>query len=122
MKFKISELLKTGTGLQNTPNNEELENIEFLISFLNERLGDWPDPIIVTSGFRSEAVNRAVGGVPTSHHRTGHAVDLTTKNLDGLLRKLKSYTSDIDQPIHYPSRGFIHVSIKNPTRGMYLTK
>ena len=122
MKFKISELLKTGTGLQNTPNNEELENIEFLISFLNERLGDWPDPIIVTSGFRSEAVNRAVGGVPTSHHRTGHAVDLTTKNLDGLLRKLKENLGDIDQLIHYPSRGFIHVSIKKPTRGMFLTK
>lgn len=36
-------------------------------------LGD--KPIRVLSGYRSEAVNRAVGGSRTSAHRTGHAVD-----------------------------------------------
>jgi uncharacterized protein YcbK (DUF882 family) len=28
-------------------------------------------PIIVTSGFRCEELNRLVGGSKTSHHRTG---------------------------------------------------
>lgn len=36
-------------------------------------LGD--RPISVLSGYRSPEVNRAVGGSPTSAHRTGHAVD-----------------------------------------------
>ncbi len=34
-------------------------------------------PIRVLSGYRSEAVNRAVGGSASSAHRTGHAVDFT---------------------------------------------
>lgn len=34
-------------------------------------------PIRVLSGYRSDAVNRAVGGSATSAHRTGHAVDFT---------------------------------------------
>ena len=36
-------------------------------------LGD--RPISVLSGYRSPEVNKAVGGSPTSAHRTGHAVD-----------------------------------------------
>lgn len=34
-------------------------------------------PLTVTSTRRSEAKNRAVGGVPNSFHLTGRAVDLT---------------------------------------------
>ena len=36
-------------------------------------LGD--NPITVLSGYRSPAVNKAVGGSKTSAHMTGHAVD-----------------------------------------------
>ena len=34
------------------------------------------DPIIINSGYRSEAVNKAVGGVAGSNHLTGCAVDI----------------------------------------------
>ena len=34
-------------------------------------------PIIVNSGYRSQTVNKAVGGVPTSQHRRGEAADIT---------------------------------------------
>lgn len=34
-------------------------------------------PIIVSSGYRSPALNRAVGSAPTSQHTTGQAVDFT---------------------------------------------
>ena len=34
------------------------------------------DPIIINSGYRSEAVNKAVGGVANSNHLTGCAVDI----------------------------------------------
>ena len=33
-------------------------------------------PILISSGYRSPKVNRAVGGSPNSQHITGHAVDL----------------------------------------------
>ena len=44
------------------------------------------DPIIINSGYRSEAVNRAVGGVPSSNHLTGCAVDIRVENMQQLLR------------------------------------
>ena len=47
-------------------------------------MGD--EPIIINSGYRSEAVNRAVGGVPSSNHLTGCAVDIRVENMQQLLR------------------------------------
>ena len=43
-------------------------------------------PIIINSGFRSEAVNKAVGGVPTSNHLTGCAVDIRCIGMEQALR------------------------------------
>ena len=121
-KFKLTELLKTNTGLVNNPNAEELFRIDQLLSFLNENLSDYLDPIIVTSGFRSEAVNKQVGGVQTSHHRLGYAVDLTTMNINKLLMVLKDKIDLIDQLIYYPKKNFIHVSIHPTNRKQYFTK
>ena len=44
------------------------------------------DPIVINSGFRSAAVNKAVGGAPTSNHLTGCAVDIRVAGLEQLLR------------------------------------
>ena len=43
-------------------------------------------PIIINSGFRSAAVNKAVGGVPTSNHLTGCAVDIRCIGMEQALR------------------------------------
>ena len=40
----------------------------------------WGRPIFVNSGYRSPALNKAVGGVATSHHLRGMAADITTGN------------------------------------------
>ena len=42
----------------------------------NARDDKGDEPIIITSGYRSPEVNRAVGGSPTSTHLTGCAVDI----------------------------------------------
>ena len=42
----------------------------------NNLYGEGDDPIVINSGFRSPEVNKAVGGVPTSNHTTGCAVDI----------------------------------------------
>ena len=80
-KFIFKEFIKTNTGINNIPDSNEKNNIDSLIYFLNTILKDYSDPVIVTSGFRSEEVNNAVGGVPTSHHRLGYAADLTSKDI-----------------------------------------
>jgi len=79
-------------GLPNIPSNVERTNIkrvadwlEILRTLLAEKYGK-VIPIRITSGFRSQAVNKAVGGSPTSAHRYGLAADiqaigLSTKQL-----------------------------------------
>ena len=52
----------------------------------NKRYGEGNDPIIINSGYRSEAVNKAVGGVTGSNHLTGCAVDIHVYGIEQLVR------------------------------------
>ena len=95
--FTLGEMTKTNTKIENVPNEAQVENLKRLCGWLemlrseyNRRYGSLtPDPspngegseykeepIIINSGYRSEAVNRAVGGVAGSNHLTGCAVDI----------------------------------------------
>ena len=89
----LAELCKTKTGIENVPNEEQVENLRRVCRWLerlrkrwNDKYGDGDDPIIINSGFRSAAVNKAVGGVPTSNHLTGCAVDIRCIGMEQALR------------------------------------
>jgi len=89
----LAELTKTNTGMENVPNEAQVENLKRLCRWLerlrrrwNDKYGDGDDPIIINSGFRSAAVNKAVGGVPTSNHLTGCAVDIRCIGMEQALR------------------------------------
>ena len=91
--FSLAELTKTNTGIENVPSEAQVENLKRLCRWLerlrkrwNDKYGDGDDPIIINSGFRSAAVNKAVGGAPTSNHLTGCAVDIRVAGLEQLLR------------------------------------
>lgn len=74
--FKLSELLTTGTGLPNLPTWEQAENLRKLGNMLDRIRQRFGGPIAVSSAFRSEAVNKAVGGSSTSAHLKGLAADI----------------------------------------------
>ena len=91
--FSLAELTKTNTGIENVPNEAQVENLKRLCRWLerlrkrwNDKYGDGDDPLIINSGYRSPAVNKAVGGAPTSNHLTGCAVDIRVAGLEQLLR------------------------------------
>ncbi len=44
------------------------------------------EPIVINSGYRSPAVNKAVGGVATSNHLTGCAADIRVTGMEQLIR------------------------------------
>ena len=76
--FTLEELTHTDhREFENTPNEQELENLKRLAAFLEAVktvLGG--KPIMVNSAFRSKQVNDAVGSKDTSQHRVGCAADL----------------------------------------------
>jgi len=91
--FTLRELTKTKTGIENVPNEEQVENLKRVCRWLerlrkrwNDKYGEGDDPIIINSGFRSAAVNKAVGGVATSNHLTGCAVDIRCIGMEQALR------------------------------------
>ena len=89
----LAELCKTKTGIENVPNEAQVENLKRLCRWLeqlrrrwNNLYGEGDDPIIINSGFRSPEVNKAVGGVATSNHLTGCAVDIRCIGMEQALR------------------------------------
>jgi len=91
--FGLAELCKTKTGIDNVPNEAQVENLKRVCQWLeqlrrrwNNLYGEGDDPIIINSGFRSPEVNKAVGGVPTSNHLTGCAVDIRCIGMEQALR------------------------------------
>ena len=91
--FKLAELTKTKVELENVPNEAQVENLKRLCRWLeklrkrwNDLYGEGDDPIVINSGFRSPEVNKAVGGVPTSNHLTGCAVDIRCIGIEQALR------------------------------------
>ncbi len=106
--FTLAEMCKTSVNLKNVPNEAQIENLkrvcrwlEQLRSRYNERLTlnrrrlpprplerglGGEAPIVINSGFRSAAVNKAVGGSPTSNHLTGCAADIRVSGMEQALR------------------------------------
>ncbi|MEL6221662.1 MAG: D-Ala-D-Ala carboxypeptidase family metallohydrolase [Cyanobacteria bacterium J06627_8] len=78
--FTLREMTRSTTadrlGLDNTPSPAEIENLRKLCQQILQPARDALGPLTVTSGFRSDQVNRRVGGVPMSDHRLGYAADI----------------------------------------------
>lgn len=79
--FSYDELIASATakrlGLDNTPTPEEKEKLRQLAEDILQPIRDaWKGVIVVNSGYRCEALNKAVGGVKNSQHRLGEAADI----------------------------------------------
>lgn len=79
-------------GIDNTPSPTVRDRLRLLIENILDPLREIiNDPIVVSSGYRSPALNSAVGGSSTSQHLLGEAADITcpavgTKRLFEILR------------------------------------
>ena len=90
-------------GIDNRIPDDVKPAIEALVNNILDPLREaWGRPIRVTSGYRSPALNRAVGGVATSQHVTGHAADITVgtrKENMALFRLIQGLKLPFDQLI-----------------------
>jgi hypothetical protein len=121
--FTLKELTKSETatrlGLDNTPNDEALENLKLLCEKVLQPVRDhFGKSVTVNSGYRSPESNAAVGGSKTSDHCKGQACDL---EIDGIpnpelaqwIMDNLEYTQLILEfyvPGGDPNAGWVHVS------------
>lgn len=100
-------------GLDNRPDASEVENLRLLCRFILEPLRlAIAKPIVINSGFRAPAVNKAVGGAATSHHLSGRAADIRVVGMKPIdvCRMVRSLALPYEQCIlEYGS--WCHVSI-----------
>lgn len=73
--FSLAEMTTTSTGIPNNPTGQLLANLTHTAQQMEKVRAILGKPISINSGFRCDAVNRAVGGVTTSAHSFGFAVD-----------------------------------------------
>ena len=127
--FSLAELTHTDhRSLDNTPNAQELVNLQRLAEFLETvktTLGG--KPVMINSAFRSKAVNDAVGSRDTSQHRLGLACDFKVPGMvpDAVVRSIIAANLPFDQVIREFSDpvaggGWTHISIADKPRGQRL--
>lgn len=135
--FSLKELTRSETarrlGLQNVPSAAEMANIQYTAERLEEIRAYVGRGIVVTSCFRSERVNKAVGGSPTSAHRFGLAADCDAIGLTSLafakeiIKMRDEGEITFDQLIlEFPERGdgaWVHVGFRcnSPMRNQIMT-
>ena len=81
----LSEVTKSNTairrGIDNSPDNLHIANLKYLAEKVFQPVREhFGCPIFVSSGYRSEALNEAIGGSKKSFHSWGMALDL---DMDG---------------------------------------
>jgi zinc D-Ala-D-Ala carboxypeptidase len=122
--FTIQEYIKSQTalrqGIDNTPTEEHMGNATALFRNVVQKVRDQFGVTVINSGYRGEALNKAVGGSSTSQHCKGEAVDIEcpgTPNYD--VAKWIEDNLDFDQLIlefytpGIPDSGWVHVSYKS---------
>lgn len=122
--FTLEELTATETGLPNHPPEWEMDNLRRTAHAMEEvRVALGQNPVIVNSGYRSEAVNMADRGVPTSAHCLGYAVDFVCPEFgtpEDVALKIAGSGIKFDQLIR--EYGWVHISFDPRMRGQCLTK
>lgn len=119
--FTVNELCKSEIAIRrsidNTPTETVISNLQALVLNVLQPIRNSLGPITINSGYRSPAVNVAVGGSPTSDHCLGMAADIEIAGYDNkMLAKFIEQNFKFTQVIlefyedGQPASGWVHVS------------
>jgi zinc D-Ala-D-Ala carboxypeptidase len=113
--FTLGEMVKTATGFDNVPSASQVESLKALcVNILQPLRNRLNRPLIISSGFRGDAVNKAVNGADHSQHSKGEAADfhvdgMTNSEIIAVIRTLRlPYDQLIDEQLN--GKAWIHVS------------
>lgn len=120
--FTLEELTSSATArirqIENTPDEKQMANLkklcENVLQPIREKYGK---PIRITSGFRCEKLNKAVGGASSSQHLTGEAADMVCDDNNRLwnliCKMILSGDIKVGQLIDEKQLSWIHISLPN---------
>ena len=120
--LSLAEVIKSNTaikkGIDNSPTEQHLESLKLLAENIFQPIREhFGVPIGISSGYRSEALNRVIGGSSsTSQHCKGEAFDLDADMFGKITNKeifdfIKD-NLDFDQLINEFDYSWVHVSYK----------
>ena len=97
--FELAEFTRSSTakraGISNMPTDAHLENIKLLCEKILEPIRvHFSRSIILSSGYRSSALNRAVGGSSSSQHCSGEAADIDMDGTNVTNAQIFNYIKD----------------------------
>ena len=123
--FSLEELTRSATatklGIDNTPDEEHLNNLQVVVDEIAQPLRDhFGKPVRINSGYRSPALNDAIGGSKKSQHSKGEALDLEIDGVSNMeVAGWITENCDYDQvileffnPADGPNSGWVHASCK----------
>lgn len=114
--FNLEELINTNTGIDNQPSPDVILRLKYLVdNILDPAREAINEPIFITSGYRSTAVNQKIGGSPFSQHLFGEAADLncySNRKLFEIIRDTLVFDQLIWEEGDDEQPEWVHVSYK----------
>ncbi|GLO51309.1 Peptidase M15 [compost metagenome] len=114
--FTLDEMtvsqLAAREGLDNKPPADARANLQLLCNALEQVRALFGAPVIVSSGYRSPAVNQRIGGTLTSKHLQGLAADFTVIEVSPreVVRRISESAIPFDQLI-LEFDNWVHLSV-----------
>ena len=118
--FTLEELVYSSVakakGIDNTPSIQHLARLSRLAKEVLQPLRSrWGKPITITSGYRSPALNKAVGGASTSQHVNGEAADIICSDNKALfnlaVEMINKGQLRVGQLIDEKNYSWLHISL-----------
>jgi D-alanyl-D-alanine dipeptidase len=119
--FTLAEIEHSSTakrlGINNEMPKEHITNMQRLITDIVQPMRDDLGPIRISSGYRSKALNSAIGGSNRSQHSKGEALDLQFWSMGEMNNKviydwILNSGLQFDQMINEFDFAWIHISLK----------
>jgi zinc D-Ala-D-Ala carboxypeptidase len=124
--FGLEELTNSDVaerlGIDNTPSLDTVARLTTLAMGLEKVRAFLGGPLLISSGYRCPALNKAVGGARNSAHLDGYAADFVCPSFGSafaVARAISRSGIPVDQCISEGS--WVHVSFDPRLRGQMLT-
>ncbi len=121
----LSEVIRSESakrrGISNMPTEEHIKNLKLIAEKVFEPIrANFRQPIRISSGYRSQSLNAAIGGATRSQHSTGEALDI---DMDGTALSNKEIFNFIKERLQFDqliwefgtdaNPDWVHVSYKS---------